>query len=393
MKTSRIRRNITSYKLFTIFNEPLFWGPILIIALQTLAHMKLHEIYFMESAVMILCVVLNIPAGALADVIGRKKTLIIGRVFLLASEVFFVTMSSPMGAWTGNILWAFGYSLQSGADVSFLYQSLKAGRFHGKFVKIEGCAVGGRLLATAFCSLLVGPLATISLRVPLYCCLPFMAIPLVVSFFFEEPEVTEPYNMKRQFQTLKTGVLYAIRKPEIRWMIGFSALLMGASKVWFFTYNPYFEAVGIPLAYYGVVFFLLNIVAWSFSHWAHRIKKLLSERSCVASMIACVGIPIVIMSVLPYPIAAYLVICQNVVRGFMRPFTEGFMNKNIESENVRVTVLSTRSALSDMVTVLALAWFGFMEKGLGLFASLAVLGLVVLILGRTSYERYRKLFG
>ena len=302
-------------------------------------------------------------------------------------------MASPIHAWIANILWAFGYALQSGADVSLLYQSLKAGRFHSKFVKIEGCAVGGRLLLTAFCSLLVGPLATINLRIPLYCCLPFMAIPLIVSFFFEEPEVTELYSMKKQLETLRNGVSYAIRSPEIRWMIGFSALLMGASKVWFFTYNPYFEAVGIPLAYYGVIFFLLNIVAWAFSHWSHRIRELLSERSCVASMIACVGVPILVMSILPYPITVYLILCQNVVRGFMRPFSEGFMNRHIISEKVRVTVLSTRSALSEMVTVMSLAWFGLMEKGLGLLASLAILGIVVIILGKVSYSRYRKLFG
>jgi hypothetical protein len=220
-----------------------------------------------------------------------------------------------------------------------------------------------------------------------------MTIPLIVSFFFEEPRVAERYSIKRQVQTLKNGFSYAISSPEIRWMIGFSALLMGASKVWFFTYNPYFEAVKIPLTYYGVIFFLLNIVAWAFSHWAHRIKNVLTERSCVASMIACVGIPIVIMGLLPYPIMAYLVICQNVVRGFMRPFSEGFMNRHIESESIRVTVLSTRSALSDMVTVMALAWFGFMEKGLSLLPSLTVLGIAVLVLGRISYVRYRKLSG
>ena len=86
METRNARRNVILYKLFVMFNEPLFWGPILIISLQNLAHMSLPDIYFMESAVMIICVALDIPAGALADVIGRKKTLIIGRIFLLGRQ-------------------------------------------------------------------------------------------------------------------------------------------------------------------------------------------------------------------------------------------------------------------------------------------------------------------
>jgi MFS family permease len=375
-----------------LFSEPLFWGPILIISIQQLAHMTLPDIYFMEATVMVLCVILNIPAGALADIIGRKKTLIIAMVFHIASRVFFITMTSPLDAWIGNILWAFGYSLQNGADVALLYSNLNARGLQKKFSRIEGCAVGGRMLLIAFCSLAVGPMASINMRLPLYCCLPFLFIPLIVSFYMKEPVVTKKFSIGEQLRTMKDGTLYAIRKPEIRWIIGFCALLVGASKIWFFTYNPYFVIVGIDLRYYGVIFFLLNIVAWASSHWAHRIQSRLNERSCIVGMIVCVGLPILIMGVFPLAAMAYLVTSQNMVRGFMRPFTEGFMNHHINSEKIRATVLSVRSSLSDMVTVISLFCFGMMDKRLGLLNSLIILGITVLILGMTSYRRYCKLF-
>ena len=136
MKMRRAVRNVALYKLFVIFNEPLFWGPILITSLQKLGQMSLPEIYFMESAVMIICVVLDIPAGALADVIGRKKSLIIGRVFLLASIVGFATMHSPVEAWISNIIWAIGYSFQSGADQALLYNTLKEAGIEKDFIKM-----------------------------------------------------------------------------------------------------------------------------------------------------------------------------------------------------------------------------------------------------------------
>jgi MFS family permease len=392
MKTSVVRRNVVLYKLFVMFNEPLFWGPILVISLQSLAHMSLPDIYFMESAVMITCVALDIPAGALADVIGRKKTLIIGRLFLLGSIIGFATMSSPVGAWVSNIIWSIGYAFQSGADHAFLGNVLKEARIGKSFMKVDGRATGSKYLLIAACSLAVGPLAEIDLRLPLFLSIPFVIIPLISSFFLKEQRVANGYSVKQQFKVLKKGVLFAIRKPEVRWVIGFCALVMGASKIWFFTYNPYFEKVGISLGYFGVIFSLLNIVAWFFSHYAHRIEKYFKERSCVMVMIMSVGVPIFLMGVFPCWPMALLIIVQNVVRGFMRPFVANFMNRHIESEDIRATAFSVRSTLTEVVSILSLAWFGFMDKSLGLITSLVVLGVIVLVLGSFSYARYRSLF-
>ena len=392
MKTKHTRRNVLLYKLFVLFNEPLFWGPIIIMSLQTLGQMSLPDIYFMESAVMILIVALDIPAGSLADVIGRKKTLIIGRVFLLGSAIFFATMSSPLEAWIGNILWAIGFAFQSGADHALLYNTLKEARIGKSFTKIEGCAVGSRFILIAFCSLAVGFLAKVDLRLPLLMSIPFMAVPLVASFFLKEERTANDYNARKQFETLKQGIVFVFRKPEVRWIVGFCALIMGASKIWFFTYNPYFEKVGIPIEYYGVIFFFLNAVAWFFSKYAYRIESHFKERTCVLATILCIGVPILIMGAFPCWPMALLVIVQNVVRGFVRPFVGNFMNRHIDSEEIRATALSVRSTLTEVVSVVSLAWFGFMDKSLGLLSSLVVLGVVVLVLGRLSYARYKSLF-
>jgi hypothetical protein len=230
------------------------------------------------------------------------------------------------------------------------------------------------------------------LRFPLYLSMPLMAVPLVASLFLKEPRTTSRYEVKKQLAVLKKGMMFAIQKPEVRWVIGFCALIMGASKIWFFTYNPYFERVGISLRYYGLIFFLLNVVAFFFSHYADWIGKRFAEGFCVKAMILLVGVPILLMSALPYWPLAYLVLLQNVVRGFARPFVGNFTNRHIDSEEIRATALSARSTLTDLVSVLSLAWFGLMDKSLGLLPSLAVLGVVVLVLGKWSYGSYQRLF-
>ena len=67
-------RNVFLYRLHVLFNEPIFWGPILITSLQKLGHMSLPDIYYCESIVLMICLTLDIPSGALADVIGRARS-------------------------------------------------------------------------------------------------------------------------------------------------------------------------------------------------------------------------------------------------------------------------------------------------------------------------------
>lgn len=390
------RQNVLLYRLYVIFNEPLFWGPILIVSLQRLAGMSLPEIYYMEAVVLCVCVVLDIPSGALADIIGRKRTIIVGRSFLFGSVFFFATMQSPLDAWIGNILWAIGYTMQSGADTSLLYETLKERGKQSEYKEIQGRVVGERMIAVAFCSLAVGFLAEIDLRLPLLLCLPFVLIPLIAAFFWKEPMLTQTYSVQQQIATLKLGAFFVLRSVEVRWMVLFAALITSTSKVWFFTYNPYFELVGVPIAHFGFIFFLLNIVAWLSSHFAYKIEHLLGERRCVLVAIACVGGPIVLMALIPIHPLAYLVLVQNVVRGFMRPFLEDYIHHHIsaaENDGIRATVMSAQTTIANIAAIVGLAWFGVLSGHLTLLNSMLILGVACLMLGGLSYWSYLKRIG
>ena len=386
-------RNVLLYRLYVIFNEPLFWGPILIISLQRLAGMSLPEIYYMEAVVLGVCVLLDIPSGAIADIIGKKRTIIIGRIFLVGSIVCFAFMRSPLEAWIGNLLWAVGYTLQSGADTSLLYETLKEDGREGEYTRVQGQAVGTRMILIAFSSLAVGFIAEANLRMALYLCIPFTLIPLVSAFFWKEPMKTEQYSVKGQVERLMQGMSFAYKSIEVRWMLGFAALILSTSKVWFFTYNPYFELVGVPLAHYGLIFFGLNIVAWLSSHYAYQIERVLGERRCILVAVLCVGGPIVLMALVPIHPFAYLVLVQNVVRGFMRPFLEDYIHHHISAakqSNIRATVMSVQTTVAHLIAIVGLAAFGFLTGYLDLLPSLLILGLLCLVLGGVSYRSYVK---
>ena len=354
--------------------------------------MSLADIYYMEAMVLCVCVVLDIPSGALADAIGRKRTIVIGRVFLLGSVCGFATMENATDAWTANILWAIGYSMQSGADTSLLHESLKERGREREYKKIQGGAIGTRLMLLAICALVTGYLAEIDLRIPLYVCIPFVAIPLVASLFWKEPARVATQTAYAQLHMLTRGVQFACTSVTVRWMVGFAALLVTVSKIWFFVYNPYFELVGIPLSQFGILFFCLNLVAWLSSHYAHHIEQHLGEKSCIAVMILCLAIPILAMGFFPIWLCAYLVIVQNIVRGFMRPFIEDYLHRHISgnenSHHIRATVMSVQSCTANLTSIIGLALFGSLTGVISLTSSLVILGMTCLICGGMSYWCY-----
>lgn len=386
-----VQKTINLYSLFQIFGEPLFWGPILITSLQHLAGMELHDIYFQEAVVIVICVLLDIPAGALADVIGRKKTLIIGQCFLLGSITGFALMFTPVHAWIANILWAIGISFQSGSDNSLLYESLSSVGRESECKRIQGRAISWRLLLIGISSLAVGPLVHIHPRLPMLLSIPFCLIPFTIAFLFDESAIVQKYSVKSQFEIIKMGLKYVRGKKEVRWIIGFSALIMGSSKIWFFTYNPYFELVHIKIEHYGFIFFLLNLVAWLFSRYATEVEQKFGEKNCVWLMILFIGVPVMLMGSIPMWPLAYFVLFQNIVRGFMMPFTNDFMNRHLSSD-IRVTVLSMRSSMSNFISIFTLSTFGAILKTSGVLISLQILGTMVLLIGAVSFRQYLKLF-
>ncbi|HPN81500.1 MAG TPA: hypothetical protein PK412_03070, partial [bacterium] len=78
MDIKQANRNVVLYYFFQLLREPLFWGPILISYIRHVSQMSLSEIYIMEATCLIGIMLLEIPSGALADLLGRRRTIFIG---------------------------------------------------------------------------------------------------------------------------------------------------------------------------------------------------------------------------------------------------------------------------------------------------------------------------
>lgn len=389
MEQKVAERNLRLYAWFQMLREPLFWGPILITYIQNIGRMSLPEIYIMESLVVVAVMLLQVPGGAIADRLGRQRTMLIGCAILVFDSVFFGLASGPIWIWSANIIWAIGFSLVSGADTAFLYDTLATLGRTEDYKKIEGRTIAYRLLLIASTSLTVGYLAEIHIRLPLIVSIPGVLVAVGVVAMMVEPPRTK--TNATHWDLMKLSVLFVANNRKVKWIIAYSVLLGVVGKVWFFTYNPYFELVHLPLVYYGWVFCALNFVAAGSSAGASWLTKKFPAGVHMIWMVALTGLPIVAMGLHVVPIMVLLVLSQNVVRGFRTPFMGQFLHDHLDSEN-RATVASVQSAVDGFGQVVFLGIFGLVLKVASLPMSLLFLGLLTLFLGGALLVHYPRVF-
>lgn len=382
--------NIKLYYWFRLLCEPLFWGPILITYIQKVGGMSLADVYFLEAVCILGMVFLQVPLGALADLLGRKKLLIIGMMFVFGETIIFALANNAAMIWLANILWSIGFSCISGADAALLYDTLKLLGREDEYKVIEGRAWSYRFLAAALTSITVGYLAAINLRLPLMLDVLVIAANLIICCFFVELPKT-PGPKSSYIKLLKSGGAFTVKHKEVLWAIIFAVFIGVIAKIWFFTYNPYFEQVNLPLVYFGYIFCLLNLIAGLSSYFAALAIKKIGDPASVLLIILLNSLPILAMGYFLAPAAAFLVLLENIVRGYLNPFMGQLLQKYLVSKT-RATVTSIQSAFTGLAGFFALLWFSYCCAAYSLAYCLQILGLASLGGGIILFFAYIKIF-
>lgn len=385
MTEADVKRNVRLYTLYQIFHEPMFWGPILISYLKWAGKMSLADIYFMEGVVSFILALFQVPMGALADLIGRKRTVVLGVFFFVAELMLFSFADSAIMIWIPNLMWMVGASLVGGADSALLYDSLRESKslteddVRREYRRIYGRAIGYRYLLVAVLSLPVGYMASIWFRLPLLLSVPGLVFCFLVVLRLKEPPRREQYSAREQIRLTLHGFVYVLRHSKALWIIAFAFLVGVTLKVWFFTYNDYFDLVGVRKEDFGIPFFFLNVVAMLASRFAEPLERKLGSKGSAIFIVIFSGVPILVMGLFSSVFAISMIVASNVVRGFVSPFWSGMLNECVEDSRERATVLSVKETFGQIAACIGLISFAVWLQYLPLTSSL--IGLAVVMLG------------
>ena len=340
----RLESNIPKLYILVVLRWLLFVMPIIVLFFYDNG-LNQTEIMILQAIFSIGIVIFEIPSGYFSDVIGRKRTIVIGSII---STFAFVIYSISTGFWgflTAELILGLGASFISGTDSAMIYDSLIQYGRENEYAKIEGRRTSAANFSETAASIIGGLLATISLRFPFYVETAVMACTIPLAMTLVEPERHKFDNSQGNLKSILSIVRFAIHEHfQLKWLIIYSSII-GTSTltmVWFI--QPYLDAVGLPVAYMGIVWAALNFSVGVFSILAYRFERKLGM-SRTLLMLLPLSVLAYILSALTkslWVIAVFFIFY--FVRGIHGPMLKDYVNR-LTSSDKRATVLSVKNMM------------------------------------------------
>jgi hypothetical protein len=172
----------------------------------------------------------------------------------------------------------------------------------------------------------------------------------------------------------------AARSSAVRWVMALAAFAVVSSHVYYYLQQPYLRAIGVPIAFFGVVFAATKAVTALVASGAHRVDAALGPRAATAIMVATPAAGLGAMSLVATPGGATLLLTRGLLDGLWTPLLNVYMNRLVESR-LRATMLSAQSLVARLALAGAVAIVGVGTARAGLAPTLAAAAVAAAVAG------------
>ncbi len=351
--------------------------PVIVLFYQDNA-MGMHDIFVLKAIYSVAIVVMEIPSGWMADVWGRKKTLILGSILGSAGFLMYSFSYGFFAFVLAEIVLGIGHSFVSGADSAMLFDSLKADNKTEKYIKEEGRITSFGNFAEAIAGVLGGFLAAIGLRTPFYFQFAVAAIAIPAALTLIEPAFKTPgdsHSIKKLVQNIRTTFVH---HQNLRIAILLSAITGTATLTFAWLVQPYFKAIHLPVEMFGIFWTALNLTVGVSSVFAHKVELFLGKRNTLLLIIILLSGGYFLSGiVITYYGLAFLFLFY-MIRGIATPVLKNRLNLYTESD-VRATMLSVRNFIIRITFALIGPLLGWITDNISLNKAFILAGAIYLL--------------
>jgi MFS family permease len=329
--------------LHAFFKDFAFFSAVLVPFFTDWGHISLFQIQVLQSWFSVWVFLLEVPTGAIADLLGRKYSLMIGALLIGIAAIVYGSIPSFSVFLLAEFIFAIGYALNSGADQALLYDTLKSQGREDESKKILGRAdaimLSGMMLAAVMGSFIA---ASFGLNAPYL----FTAVPMLIAFAIAwtipEPKIHSQSEVLSYLDTIKQG-FHTIRHNPIVRTLAFDSVVVSVAAyfvVWF--YQPMMTSLGIPIAYFGLAHaVLLGSEILVSSNFA-RLEKILGEgKAYLRNSAILVSVSLFLAAIYPHYLTLFGLLVIGGGIGYTRAtYIASIANKHISSHH-RATTLSS----------------------------------------------------
>ena len=270
-----LRNNIKNIYAMTFFQSFMVIIAVIVPLLQRHG-LSMSQVLQTQALFAFVVAFSEVPSGYLADLWGRKNTIVIGQGLIALAYLWLLPADSFSDYLVYEGLMGLGISLGSGADLALLYDTQTAlneqnsdvriahGKHISRLVAIEGYGGAVSGIAASFLTLLGFDWV---LWAQFFC--GFFALAFALCLVEAPRHISlegHQQNARKVFGTM-------IHQPMVRWttlaIMVFS--LMGLYAFW--VYQKYWEFNGIPVSWFGYLWALHCVLRGMVGQWSHEIEE------------------------------------------------------------------------------------------------------------------------
>ncbi|MCL6450146.1 MAG: MFS transporter [Acetobacteraceae bacterium] len=362
-------RNITLFYWYRLTKFALFHVAVLVPFYRSRG-LSFSEIMLVQAVYYLAKGLLDVPTGALADSLGRRRVLVLGSVVSgLSYLLIFGSRSLPLFM-LGEGLSGLGMSLSSSADSAMAYDTLLAQGRGRHYQRVEGNAYALRLAAMGLFPVAGSALATRGLGLPYLASAAVILLSGLFAVGLHEPAPVSPAaqlgrDLGQVGRTVWQGAREVARSPRLLWLTVYYGFVFCVVRCAFWLFQPFLEEARLPLGLFGLVFAALSLFAAFASRAAERVEKLAGEAAVLAGMPLLSAAAFLLMAREPTLAGLGFLFLHQVPFGLHEPVLRAYTNAVADSR-VRATVLSVQSLGGNLAYALASIGLGRLVDWLGL---------------------------
>lgn len=381
---NKLKRNISVSYVYNFLLQLNITSAIWVLYLA-FRGMSLVEIGLLESVYHITGVLFELPTGVIADVYGKKFSVVIGRIISVISCILMITSDSFLGFAIAFSLSSASMNLNSGAAEALVYDSLKELGEEEKYKKIWGNLAFVMSIAQGLAVLLGGILADVKFLYAYIFGTIIQIGALIAAYSFSEPPIDKDKdkekdkNQEKQqgnliVNQLVTSIKVLKARRMVLYLILFSSLVASLQTTVFFYSQQYFSDMSYSKTAIAIICALSSLIEAISSKYAYRIEKVLKLKGTLIS-IALVNIFSLmgLACIKNLSIAFFLV--TSITGGLAFTIFSDYINSRIPSE-YRATILSFDSLCFSAFMICVFPLFGLLAEKIGFSITFGIIALL-----------------
>ena len=377
-----LQANVWKFYLFRFFVDFQLWLPIWAVYLIDERGLSLTQLTALDAPFWILLIVLEVPTGAIADRWGRKVSLSYGALTNAIAVVVFGIATNFGVLLISYMVWAAAFTLYSGADSAFVYDSLRAVGRERDYPKLWGRARAIQAVG-AILGLLIGSLVAhyTTLWIPVVASGGLMGVAWLVSFSFKEPPRFEETEGQQGYLTVvKEAFGVAFGKPSVRYMMLLTAGVMGVGVSMIILQQPFLDDHEMPIWSFGLFLTPGQLLSMVGALITYRVITLLGVSRIIVLMPIVVMITAVGLGAIDYVAAFAFYPLTTTMFAMSFVVISDYLNRRIPSAN-RATILSIHNMIFSLAVAGMEPLLGWLGDTWGLPVAYRAAAIIVAVIG------------